>query len=877
MTTPESEPDPYAGGEPRGWRAQPAVPGWSAGQDWYAGPHYDDTGWQIDLSDVDWGDDARYSRPSERQPQPGPTFGYEGREHQEGNGVQPSPADYGWPADDRDLRRDDPHGGRHARTARGDDPLAPPLPPGRAGRPARGPVWEEPPRADGPYYPDEPANRDAGLRGPVRESPDSDSRDPRRGRRGRGGGEGYRPDRRGHGDYQPHGYQPGEYPPAGPAPPDWQERPDGRDWPDTQRGPGGRRGPDGTRRPDVRRGPDGPDGPETQRRPDGQRPPGMRRVSARPPTSYAGSPGPGGTGSGGPPAGAGLAGPPGASPGTTAGYPARPARPGLTRALPTGRRREDTGTMAIVRSSSVMAAGTLASRLTGFLRTLIQAFALGGAVLSVAYNTANTLPNVVYNLALGGILTSVIVPLIVNAGRRDADRGAAYDQRMFTLITIALLGITIIATIATVPIADLYKGHISDSHGSNQLHLMIIFAYFFIPQIFFYGMSSLISAILNARGSFAAPMWTPVVNNFVVIAVLGMYMAIVSGDHPNPSSVPHGHIPITSGQVALLGIGTTIGIVAQTVALVPSMRRVGFRWHPRFDFRRIEATEIGRMAGWMLCYIATTQAAFLVTTNVANTASAGSGFTAYTYAWQLFQMPYAVVGISVITALLPRMSTHASERRYGLVRHDFSTGVRLSAAIVVPSSLVLAALGSPLAKVLFAHGQFTPAQAHATGTVFAAFCLGLLPYMLFQLQLRVFYSLRDSKTPAVIGLATMIMNIVANYVALAVLHGSNVVVGLGVGFGLANLLGTLLAWRILSRRLRGLDGWQIGRSLVRMHAATLPAALIVILVSLLTQNPYVIVIFGGGLAVLLYLAFARALRIEELTRLTRTIMSRLGR
>ena len=181
-----------------------------------------------------------------------------------------------------------------------------------------------------------------------------------------------------------------------------------------------------------------------------------------------------------------------------------------------------------------MAAGTLASRLTGFLRTLVQAFVLGGAVLSVAYNTANTLPNVVYNLALGGILTSVIVPLIVNAARRNADGGEAYDQRMFTLITIALLGITIIAMIATVPIADLYKGGISDSHGSNQLHLMIIFAYFFIPQIFFYGMSSLISAILNARGSFAAPMWTPVVNNFVVIAILGMYMAIVGGDHPNP-------------------------------------------------------------------------------------------------------------------------------------------------------------------------------------------------------------------------------------------------------------------------------------------------------------------------------------------------------
>jgi putative peptidoglycan lipid II flippase len=223
------------------------------------------------------------------------------------------------------------------------------------------------------------------------------------------------------------------------------------------------------------------------------------------------------------------------------------------------------------------------------------------------------------------------------------------------------------------------------------------------------------------------------------------------------------------------------------------------------------------------------------------------------------------------------MSTHASERRYGLVRQDFSSGVRLAAAIVVPSSLVLAALGSPLAKVLFAHGQFGSDQAHDTGIVFAAFCLGLLPYMLFQLQLRVFYSLRDSRTPAIIGLATMIMNIASNYFALATLHGTDVVVGLGVGFALANLLGTVLAWRILSRRLRGLDGWLIGRSLVRMHAATLPAALIVILVGLLTPSAYLTVIVGGGLAVVLYLAFARALRIEELTSLTRTVMSRLRR
>jgi putative peptidoglycan lipid II flippase len=520
--------------------------------------------------------------------------------------------------------------------------------------------------------------------------------------------------------------------------------------------------------------------------------------------------------------------------------------------------------MSIVKSSSVMAVGTLASRLTGFLRTLVQVYALGLAWVSIAYNTANTLPNVVYNLALGGILTSVIVPLIVNAARRDADRGEAYNQRMFTLITFALLGITVVATLAAAPIADLYKGAIS----GRQLHVLVIFAYFFIPQIFFYGMSSLISAVLNARRSFAAPMWTPVINNIVVIVVLALYM-VVAG--------PGRWTSITSGQVEVLGLGTTLGVVVQTVALIPALRQVGFRWLPQFDFRRSEISEIGRMAGWMFCYIAATQVAFLVTTKVANEASPHrGGFTDYTYAWQLFQLPYAIVGISVITALLPRMSTHASERRYGLVRHDFSLGVRLASAIVVPSSLVLAVLGPSIATALFGYGRLA-SEARSIGVVFAFFCLGLLPYMLFQLQLRVFYALQDSRTPAFIGLATMTMNIVANYVALAVLPKGQVVAGLGIGFGLANLLGTLLAWRILSRRLRGLDGWQIGRSLVRMHAATLPAALIAILVGLLASSAYVRVIIGGGLALLLYLAFARALRIEELTRLTRTIMSRLGR
>jgi putative peptidoglycan lipid II flippase len=785
MTTPPSEPDPYAGSDGsdqdvRDWTVRPAVPGWSAGQHLYTGPVFDDTGWHIDLSGVDWGPESepgsddeppqQRERPSRRRT----TLRFRNQSPRPGNGHPPSagPADaterYARPSAADGVRPGyaEPDGVRpdHAdpRQRFGPPPTRSDRPGGRSsGRHAR------------PSDPDE--QRTTALR---RTAPPPGATRPRR----------------------------GTLPPApGRLPPE-------------QAGPAGRRSdgvaglgqvfPDG-----VRRGPAMPGAP-------------------RPAPPYSG-PRPG------------------------AAVPV----PGLPGARP------DVEAASIARSSGVMAIGTLGSRLTGFMRTIAQSAALGVGGIAAAYNLSNTLPNAVYNLALGGILTSVIVPLIVNAAKRNGGRSDGYDQRMFTLVTAALAGVTLVGMALSVPIVHLYAGR-SISHSPATMHLAVIFALFFIPQIFFYGLSSLIGAILNSRGSFAAPMWTPIVNNVVVIGVLGLFV-VEAGLRKSPAALS-GH------EVALLGLGTTLGIVAQTAALVPALRRVGFRWHPRTDFRSIEVAEIGRMAGWMFGYVATTQIALLVTTKVAGDANT-AGITDYNYGWLLFQLPYAVVGISVITALLPRMSAHAAERRYRLVRQDFSTGVRLAAAIVVPCSLVLAVLGPSLGELFLGHGRTTAGEARYIGLVFAVFCLGLLPYMLFQLLLRVFYALHNSKTPAIIGLVTMIVNIVANVVALDSLPSSRVVAGLGVGFGLANLVGAMIAWRILSRRLHGLDGYVIGRSLVRMHAAAIPAALLAVIVVLLTGNALVVVVIGGGLATAMYFMFARALRIDELTSVTRTVMARLGR
>jgi len=530
----------------------------------------------------------------------------------------------------------------------------------------------------------------------------------------------------------------------------------------------------------------------------------------------------------------------------------------------------------VVRSSGVMALGTLASRGTGFLRTLVLVYVLGTAVVSQAYNNANTLPNAVYDLMLGGILTSVVVPLLVNAAKRDADGGEAYDQRMFTLTTVALAVLTLAATLAAGLLVDLYAHDLTPA----QHHLTVIFALFFIPQIFFYGVSSLAGGVLNARGHFAAPMWTPAINNIVVIAVLLMYVAI--------GGIASSATAITPGQVQLLGFGTTLGIVAQTVALIPFLHRVGFRWRPRFDFRRDEVAEIVRMAAPLFGYILTTQVSFLVVQNVANAAyqhAADDGFSTYTYAWQLFQLPYAIVGISVITALLPRMSAHASDRRFGDVRRDFSGGVRLSSAVVVPASLILLVLGAPLAEAVLGYGQMTIAGARYIGLVFGIFSLGLVPYMMFQLMLRVFYAMHDSKTPMFIGVAVMITNIALSLFSLSALPAGHVVEGVAAAFGIANLVGTVIAWRILSGRMRGLDGHRIASSLIRMHLAAIPGAIFALAITfsvgvILSPGPafgIITVIVGGSGALLLYVLFAKAFGVSELTELGSGLRTRLQR
>jgi putative peptidoglycan lipid II flippase len=539
------------------------------------------------------------------------------------------------------------------------------------------------------------------------------------------------------------------------------------------------------------------------------------------------------------------------------------------------------GSGGILRSGAIMAVGTLASRVTGFLRTAVIVAALGTGMLANAYNTANTIPNQIYDLLLGGILTSVIVPLLVRAKERDRGYGERYEQRVFTLAVIGLAVLTVVAILCAPLFIDVLAG----SYKGDQRKVAILFAQFFLPQIFFYGVGAFAGAILNTRGSFGAPMWAPVLNNVVVIAVGGAFLAIASGQ-VDPSN-------ISDGQMMLLSLGTTGGIVLQTVALWPSLRRVGFRWRPRLDFQRGEIGEVARMAGWTLLYVVAAQTGLAVVTALANRAGNLAvheglpdryGYTPYFNAYQLFQLPYAIVGVSVITALLPRMSRFAAEGKTADVRAAFSSGLRLASVIIMPAAALMLVLGPEITTVLFAHGNTTSEDALVIARVMQMFAIALVPFSTYQLMLRVFYAHSDTRTPALIGVVSVTSNIVMAFAAYNVLGVKWIVVGIAGGFAVTNTVGAITCWLVLRRKLGGIDGRRIVGGHVKLLVAIWPLVgfayatrtvadalgdtdtLLPALVTLVVGSA------GGGL---LYLLFAKLMRVDEVQATIATFARRL--
>jgi putative peptidoglycan lipid II flippase len=522
-----------------------------------------------------------------------------------------------------------------------------------------------------------------------------------------------------------------------------------------------------------------------------------------------------------------------------------------------------------------MATGTLASRITGFLRTVVIAAALGH--LGDSYNVANTIPNILYDLLLGGVLSSVVIPLLVQAADRDGDRGEVYGQRLVTLVSATLAVISVLGVLFAPQIIALYGGKLSPA----ERDLATTLARYFLPQVFFYGLGAVLGAILNTRGSFAAPMWAPVLNNLVVIATGGLFLA-VTRHAPSAAGLSH-------GQTLILALGTTGGIVLQTLALLPALRAVAFRLRPRWDWRGAGFRSAGPFAAWMLGYVLTNQLGYLVIVNLATASgnarhSAGFGYSAYTYAFVLFSLPYAVVAVSVVTALFPQMSRSGTQSRRGELVNTLAGGLTLSASLLMPVALLLIALGPLIGAVVFAHGNIPLSDARLTGATLAGFAVGLVPFSAFQVQLRAWLALRDSRTPAVVNLVITAINVVVDVVLYEALPPREKVVGLALGFALSYVVGTFWFARRLRRTLGPANEHRVARTHVRLLLASVVAAvpawgaahLLTLGLGLGVEASLVAVVVGAIVGGGIFLALARRMRIRELAELTQLVRRRLG-
>lgn len=463
--------------------------------------------------------------------------------------------------------------------------------------------------------------------------------------------------------------------------------------------------------------------------------------------------------------------------------------------------------------SRTMAIGTAASRVTGFLRTAMLVAVLGVGGVRQGFEVANTLPNSLYDLLLGGVLTSTLVPLLVRARARDDDE--AYTQRLLTVVLLALTGLSVLAVVAAPPLVRLY----STSTDPGQLDLSVAWARFFLPQILFYGVSATVSAILNTRGRFAAPVWAPVLNNVVVITTLAAFTLTPGPRVPTPMT-------LSLPQEVVLGAGTTLGVALMTAALLPSLRASGFRWRIRWDVRGMGLRHVARLATWTVFYVVATQLAYLVLTRLA---TAVGQLPQYATAFIVWQLPYAVVAVSIITALLPRMSRHAVDGRADLLRHDLDRGLRLAALMLIPAALAFVVLGRQIAVALFAHGATTYGQAEQIGIVLGILAIGLLPYSSYQLQSRAFYAMGDTRTPALVQVFVSTVLVLVDVGASAVLPDGARMYGLAAGLVIANCVGAVVTTTFVRRRIGVAaggpdDGHPMASALWRMLVAGLAGA-----------------------------------------------------
>jgi putative peptidoglycan lipid II flippase len=505
--------------------------------------------------------------------------------------------------------------------------------------------------------------------------------------------------------------------------------------------------------------------------------------------------------------------------------------------------RPELSDAALVSRSWGMAFATLISRVTGFARIVVLA-AILGAALSSAFTVANQLPNLVAALVLEATFTAIFVPVLARAEQDDADGGAAFVRRLVTLATTLLLFTTLPSVAAAPLLVQLMLGR--DPQVNEAL--TIAFAYLLLPQVIFYGLSSVFMAILNTRNVFGPPAWAPVLNNVVAIATLGAYLAA-----PGQLSVD----PVQMGNTKLLvlGIGTTLGVFAQTAVLLVAVRRQRISLRPLWGIDD-RLKRFGAMAVAMVFYVLISQIGLIVTNQIASTAAA-SGPAIYNYTWLVLMLPFGMVGVTVLTVVMPRLSRNAAADDTAAVLADLSLATRLTMITLIPTVAFMTVGGAAMGSALFAYGHFGDVDAGHLGAAIALSAFTLLPYSVVLLQLRVFYAREQPWIPIAVIVIITTVKIAASLFAPHITDNPDLVAGyLGLANGLGFLAGAIAGYYLLRNALQPAGGHLLGAVEVRTILVTTTASLLAGLIAYVADvllGMQRLTAYGGGAGSLLRL------------------------
>lgn len=502
-----------------------------------------------------------------------------------------------------------------------------------------------------------------------------------------------------------------------------------------------------------------------------------------------------------------------------------------------------------------MAAGTLLSRLTGFGRVAALSYAFGATRLADAYNLANTTPNIIYDLVVGGVLSASLIPVFVDHLTQDDEDSAWHAISAIATITIVVLVVlSALFALAAPVIIRVYLVANHTASSGDQRAIATTLLRWFAPQVLLLGVITVTQALLNVRRRFANPAFTPVANNLLTIAVLLLFPHLVHD--LRLASLHH-----DQRALAWLGLGTTLGYVVQAGLQVPPLRRAGIHLRVVWAPTHAAVRSVVRLSGWLIGVVAANQAALVVILVLAN--RRGGDFSAYQYAYQFFLLPHAIFAVSVGTAITPDLAEQWSRQRVDVFRDRLSQGIRMTLLVLIPAAVGYLLLARPIIGVALQHGHMTMAQADRTAATLAAFAVGLPGFSAYLLLMRAYQSMKNTR--AMFGMYVL-ENGTNVVIALAVYRRFGVV-GLAAAWSIAYTVTACIAFARLRTTLGGIDGRAIAASSARITTAAGAMAVIVYGLHRAMGGG----VIGLGVAVVagatVYVGAARLLGVEELASL----------